>query len=144
MRYLHNVVPHSVVSHCAHPTVPIDIWARCNSVSWDNSTLGLVVWIGIDGWLLWINLQVNSQATKLSYFCVETYKLSVRGQNKQLRHSTHIFYESINAEQSDAYLRRVQVTQLAIYSSISSFAPVLYTPTVYVDPRYSGYFLNKP
>ena len=38
----------SVVSHCAHPTVPVDIWARCNSVSWDNSTLGLVVWIGID------------------------------------------------------------------------------------------------
>ena len=29
-------------------TVPVDILARCNSVSWDNSTLGLVVWIGID------------------------------------------------------------------------------------------------
>ena len=57
-------MPHSVVSHCAHPTVPVDIWARCNSVSWDNSTLGLVVWIGIDSWLLWINLWVNSQATK--------------------------------------------------------------------------------
>ena len=68
-------MPHSVVSHCAHPTVPVDIWARCNSVSWDNSTLGLVVWIGIDSWLLWINLQVNSQATKLSNFCVETYRL---------------------------------------------------------------------
>ena len=24
------------VSHCMHPTVPVDIWARCNSVSWDN------------------------------------------------------------------------------------------------------------
>ena len=45
---LHNAVQHSVVSHCAHPTVPVDIWATCNSVSWDNSTLGLVVWIGID------------------------------------------------------------------------------------------------
>ena len=62
------------MSHCAHPTVPVDIWARCNSVSWDNSTLGLVVWIGIDSWLLRINLWINSQATKLSYFCVETYK----------------------------------------------------------------------
>ena len=71
---LHNAVLHSVVSHCAHPTVPAGIWARCNSVSWDNSTLGLVVWIGIDSQLLWINLQVNSQVTKLSYFCVETYK----------------------------------------------------------------------
>ena len=49
------------------------MWARCNSVSWDNSALGLVVWIGIDSWVLWINLWVNSQAEKLSYFCVETY-----------------------------------------------------------------------
>ena len=48
MQCLHNVVPRSVVSHCAHPTVPVDIWARCKSVSWDNSTLALVVWIGID------------------------------------------------------------------------------------------------
>ena len=40
---MHDAVQRSVVSHCAHPTVPVDIWARCNSVSWDNSTLGLVV-----------------------------------------------------------------------------------------------------
>ena len=73
MQCLHNAVLHSVVSHCAHPTVPIDIWARCSSVYWDNSTLGLVVWIGIDSWLLQINLWVNFQAGKLSYFCVETY-----------------------------------------------------------------------
>ena len=45
---MHDAVQRSVVSHCAYPTVPVDIWARCNSVSWDNSTLGLVVWIGID------------------------------------------------------------------------------------------------
>ena len=70
---LHNAVPCSVVSHFAHPTVPVDIWARCNSVSWDNSTLGLVVWIGIESWFLWTNLQINSQATKLSYFCMEIY-----------------------------------------------------------------------
>ena len=71
-------MPRSVVSHCAHPTVLVDIWARFNSVFWDNSTLGLAVWIGIDGWLFWINLQVNSQATKLSYFCVETYTVQLR------------------------------------------------------------------
>ena len=40
---LHNTVQHSIVLHCAHPTVPVDIWERCNSVSWDNSTLGLVI-----------------------------------------------------------------------------------------------------
>ena len=71
---MHNAVQRSVVSHCAYPTVPVDIWAKCNSVSWDNSTLALVVWIGINSWLLRINLRINSQATKLSYFCVETYK----------------------------------------------------------------------
>ena len=48
MRWLHNAVQSSVVSYFVHPTVPVDIFARCNSVSWDNSTLGLVVWIGID------------------------------------------------------------------------------------------------
>ena len=58
---LHDTVLCSVVSHCAHPTVPVDIWARYNSVSWDNSTLGLVVWIGINSWLLWINLYVDYQ-----------------------------------------------------------------------------------
>ena len=66
-------MPRSVVSHCMHPTVPVDIWARCNSISWDNRTLGLIVWIDGDSWLLQINLRVNSQAGKLSYFCVETY-----------------------------------------------------------------------
>ena len=45
---MHDAVQCSVVSHCAHPTVPVDIWARCNSISWDSSTLGLVAWIGID------------------------------------------------------------------------------------------------
>ena len=57
---LHNAVPHSLVSHCAYPTFPVDIWARFNSVSWYNSTLGLVVWIGIDSWLFGINLWINS------------------------------------------------------------------------------------
>ena len=37
----------------------------------------LVVWIGIDSWLLWINLWVNSQGGKLSYFCMETYTMGV-------------------------------------------------------------------
>ena len=73
MQCLHNAVQRSVVPHCVHPTVPVDIWARCNSVSWDNSTLRMLVWIGIDSWLLWTNPRINSQATKLSYFCVETY-----------------------------------------------------------------------
>ena len=43
VRCLHNAVQHSIVSHYAHPTTPVDIWARYNSVSWDNSTLGLVL-----------------------------------------------------------------------------------------------------
>ena len=72
---MHDAVQCSVVSHCAHPTMPVDIWARCNSVSWDNNTLVLVVWIGFNSWLLQINLWINSQATKLSYFCVETYTM---------------------------------------------------------------------
>ena len=45
---MHDIVQCSVVSHYAHFTVPVDICARCNSISWDNSTLGLVIWIGID------------------------------------------------------------------------------------------------
>ena len=54
--------------------MPVDIWARYNSVSWDNSTVVLVVWIGIDSWLLQTNLQIYFQATKLSYFFLEIYK----------------------------------------------------------------------